>query len=236
MSEFLLDPYEIASFIKNSVKKTPVKLYLKGNLKAIDFGLSKYFGDDKHGIVFGEIKDIQAILNKYASFIENYVLEADRRNAAIPMLDITQIDARIEVGAHIREHVTIGKNAVIMMGAVINIGAQIGAETMIDMNAVIGARAVIGQNCHIGAGAVIAGTIEPPSQMPVIIENDVLIGANAVVLEGVRIGKHEVVAAGAVVTHDVEDNAVVAGQPAKMIKYRDEKTNSKTEILSDLRK
>lgn len=53
------------------------------------------------------------------------------------MLDLLEVDARIEPGAIIRDKVTIGKNAVIMMGAVINIGAEIGDGTMVDMNAVV---------------------------------------------------------------------------------------------------
>jgi tetrahydrodipicolinate N-acetyltransferase len=122
-----------------------------------------------------------------------------------------------------------------MMGAVINIGAVIGEGTMVDMNAVIGGRGAIGKNCHIGAGAVIAGVIEPPSAKPVVIEDDVLIGANAVILEGVRVGRGSVVAAGAVVTKDVPPNVVVAGTPARIIKEIDDQTRSKTEILQELR-
>lgn len=106
---------------------------------------------------------------------------------------------------------------------------------MIDMNAVLGGRATVGKNCHIGAGTVLAGVIEPPSANPVVIEDDVLIGANAVILEGVRVGKGAVVAAGAVVTQDVPPHTVVAGIPAKVIKEIDEKTKSKTEIMKDLR-
>lgn len=236
MAEFLLDPYEIAAYIKNAVKQTPVKLYIKGNLKDLDFQGLNYFGDEKSGVLFGESKDIYKFLEISKNNITNYVLESDRRNSAIPMLDTTKINARIEPGAYIREHAVIGNSAVIMMGAVINIGAVVGEGTMIDMNAVLGGRATVGKNCHIGAGAVIAGTIEPPSATPAIIEDGVLIGANAVVLEGIRIGKNAVVAAGAVVTQDVPENAVVAGQPAKIIKFRDEKTDSKTKIVDDLRK
>lgn len=70
-----------------------------------------------------------------------------------------------------------------MMGAVINIGAEIGPGSMIDMGAVLGGRAIVGANCHIGAGTVLAGVVEPPSAQPVVIEDDVLIGANAVVLK-----------------------------------------------------
>ena len=54
-----------------------------------------------------------------------------------------------------------------MMGAILNIGASVGAGTMIDMGAVLGGRATVGARCHIGAGAVLAGVIEPePSARP----------------------------------------------------------------------
>ena len=76
----------------------------------------------------------------------------------------------------------------------------------------------LGKIVIFGAGAVLAGVIEPPSADPVVIEDNVVIGANAVVLEGVRIGKGSVVAAGAVVTENIPENVVVAGMPARIIK------------------
>ena len=78
--------------------------------------------------------------------------------------------------------------------------------------------------------------VEPPSADPVIIEDDVLIGANAVVLEGVKVGKRAVVAAGSIVVKDVEPNTVVAGVPAKFLKKVDDKTKSKTQLMEELRK
>lgn len=122
-----------------------------------------------------------------------------------------------------------------MMGAVINIGAEIGENTMIDMNAVVGARGTIGNNVHIGAGAVIAGVLEPLSKIPVVIEDYAMIGANSVILEGVKIGTGAVVAAGSVVINDVKPNTVVAGTPTKVIKEKDDKTADKIRILDDLR-
>ncbi|MGL4383054.1 MAG: 2,3,4,5-tetrahydropyridine-2,6-dicarboxylate N-acetyltransferase, partial [Bacilli bacterium] len=157
-------------------------------------------------------------------------------NSAIPKMNTLYTNARIEPGAFIRDHVIIGDNAVIMMGAIINIGASIGKETMIDMNAVLGARATIGNRVHIGAGSVIAGVLEPPSATPVIIEDDVLIGANAVVLEGVRVGQNSVVAAGSVVINDVPPGVIVAGSPAIIIKETKDLDQSKKELLDDLRK
>ncbi|WP_248926582.1 2,3,4,5-tetrahydropyridine-2,6-dicarboxylate N-acetyltransferase [Paenibacillus hamazuiensis] len=234
MSE--MNTMEIINFIKNSVKKTPVKVYIKGNLSAIDFGANvQSFISGGTGVLFGEWNEIGPILEANKANIEDYVVENDRRNSAIPLLDLKGINARIEPGAIIRDKVHIGNNAIIMMGAAINIGASIGDGTMIDMNVVVGGRVQVGNMCHIGAGSVLAGVIEPPSAQPVVIEDDVLIGANAVVLEGVRIGKGSVVAAGAIVTQDVPEYSVVVGAPARVIKKVDEKTKSKTEILQELR-
>ncbi|CUA78997.1 2,3,4,5-tetrahydropyridine-2,6-dicarboxylate N-acetyltransferase [Anoxybacillus suryakundensis] len=232
----MMDANEIISFIQNSKKKTPVKVYIKGDIADIDFGPSaKTFITGQTGVVFGEWADIEAAIEANKHKIEDYVVENDRRNSAIPLLDLKHIKARIEPGAIIRDQVQIGDNAVIMMGAVINIGAVVGEGTMIDMNAVLGGRATVGKNCHVGAGAVLAGVIEPPSAKPVIVEDDVMIGANAVILEGVTVGKGAVVAAGAIVTEDVPPYTVVAGVPARVIKQIDEKTKAKVEIKQELR-
>lgn len=231
---FLQDPYEIAKFIKEAKKATPVKLYITGEIKNIENYNMKIFRAGDMAILIGEYDDAKKLLEENSQ-ITNYHLEYDRRNSAIPLLNTNEISARIEPGAVIRDMVTIGKDAVIMMGAVINIGAVIGEKTMIDMNAVVGARGTIGKSVHVGAGAVIAGVLEPPSKTPVIIEDGVLIGANAVVLEGVKVGKGAVVAAGSVVTEDVPEMAVVAGSPARIIKYKDGRTIEKTKLLDDLR-
>ncbi|MEK3805092.1 MULTISPECIES: 2,3,4,5-tetrahydropyridine-2,6-dicarboxylate N-acetyltransferase [unclassified Metabacillus] len=232
----MMDANEIISFIQNSTKSTPVKVYVKGDLEGIDFGSSSQtFINGSSGVVFGEWAEIQTVLSQNQAKIDDFVVENDRRNSAIPLLDMKNIKARIEPGAIIRDQVEIGDNAVIMMGASINIGSVIGEGTMIDMNVVLGGRATVGKNCHIGAGSVLAGVIEPPSAKPVVIEDDVVIGANAVVLEGVTVGKGAVVAAGAIVIDDVEPYTVVAGTPARKIKDIDEKTKSKTEIKQELR-
>ncbi|MBX0356626.1 2,3,4,5-tetrahydropyridine-2,6-dicarboxylate N-acetyltransferase [Halobacillus sp. Nhm2S1] len=233
-----MDANEIISFISNSEKSTPVKVYLKGeNLESLEFGEQvQDFITGNSGVIFGEWKVIQPILEKYENEIEDYVLENDRRNSAIPLLDLKKVNARIEPGAVIRDQVEIGDGAVIMLGAMINIGSVVGEGTMIDMNVVLGGRATVGKNCHIGAGAVLAGVIEPPSAKPVVIEDGVVIGANAVVLEGVTVGEGAVVAAGAIVTEDVPANTLVAGTPAKVIKEIDDQTKSKTEIMQALRK
>ena len=114
-----MNAQEIIHYIATSEKKTPVKLYIKSKAP-IDFGDAKVFGaGDK--IVFGDWKALAPIIEAHNDEIEEMVIENDCRNSAIPLLDIKDIPARIEPGAVIRENVEIGKSAVIMMGAIINI-------------------------------------------------------------------------------------------------------------------
>ena len=200
-----MNAQEIIEYIRTSQKKTPVKVYV-WEKETVEFPNCKVFpAGENCKIVFGDWNDVAPVLS--ANEFDHVEVENNCRNSAIPMLDMKDIPARIEPGAIIREQVEIGKNAVIMMGAVINIGAVIGEGTMIDMGAILGGRATVGKNCHVGEGAVLAGVIEPASATPVIVEDNVLIGANA----------------------------VVAGCPAKVIKMKDEKTAGKTALVDALR-
>lgn len=229
-----MNAQEIIERIRTAEKKTPVKVYLTEKAP-IDFPNATVFPCGETKLVFGDWKDIQPVLDANKNNIAQLVIENDSRNSAIPLLDKKNINARIEPGAILREQVEIGDNAVIMMGAVINIGAVIGEGTMIDMGAVLGGRAIVGNRCHIGAGTVLAGVVEPASATPVVIEDDVMIGANAVVIEGVRVGRGAVVGAGAIVIKDVPAGAVVVGNPARIIKMKDEKTEAKTALIDALR-
>ena len=244
----MMNAQEIIHYIATAEKKTPVKITLreKAGEAPISFGSAKVFGvGDK--VIFGDWKELGPILEANRSKIDDMVIENDDaiehfdiendcRNSAIPLLDLKGINARIEPGAVIRDQVTIGDGAVVMMGAIINIGAVIGEGTMIDMGVVMGGRATVGRRCHIGAGTVLAGVVEPASAQPVIIDDNVFIGANAVVIEGIHVGEGAVVAAGSVVIEDVPAGAVVAGVPARIIKaHKDAGTSTKTALESALR-
>lgn len=228
-----MDAHEIIRFIHDAKKKTPVKAYIKLS-RPVDFPNCKVFGMPD-SIVFGDWADVAGALDAHRDAVIELEVECDRRNSAMPLLDLKAVNARIEPGAIIRDMAEIGDRAVIMMGAVINIGAVVGHDTMIDMGVVLGGRASVGAHCHIGAGAVLAGVVEPPSARPVVVEDNVLIGANAVVIEGVHIGEGAVVAAGSVVISDVAPGTVVAGVPARFIKNKDANTAEKTLLLDALR-
>ena len=233
-----MDYQEIRDLIANARKRTPVTVFVRhtGELGVDHEDVKAFPTGAGTTILTGEWDAIRALLESAGERVQYTHIDNDRRNSAIPMLDLKAVNARIEPGAVIREKVEIGDRVIVMMGAVVNIGAVIGAGTMIDMNAVVGARTLVGRDCHIGAGAVLAGVLEPPSASPVVIEDEVLIGANAVVLEGCTVGKGSVVAAGAVVTEDVPPAVVVAGQPARKIKDVDARTKDKTGLLKELRR
>lgn len=232
-----LSAQEIIQYISDAKKSTPLKVYVNGHFENVTFPESfKVFGSEHSKVIFCEADEWKQFYQQNHSLITELEIEMDRRNSAIPLKDLTNTNARIESGAFIREQAIIEDGAVVMMGATINIGAIVGEGTMIDMNATLGGRATTGKNVHVGAGAVLAGVIEPPSASPVVIEDNVLIGANAVILEGVRVGAGAIVAAGAIVTQDVPAGAVVAGTPAKVIKQTSEVQDSKREIVSALRK
>ncbi|MGN1308172.1 MAG: 2,3,4,5-tetrahydropyridine-2,6-dicarboxylate N-acetyltransferase [Faecousia sp.] len=230
-----MEAYEIIELIRTAEKKTPVRVVLQEKAPCEFTDAEVFCGGNGLKLLYGDWKRLAPQLEAQADKLAAVHIENNAVNSAIPMLDVKNLHARVEPGAILREGVEIGDNAVIMMGAVLNIGARVGEGTMIDMGAILGGRATVGKRSHIGANAVLAGVIEPPSATPVVVGDEVLVGANAVILEGVQVGDRAVVAAGAIVTENVPANAVVAGAPARIVKYRDEKTNEKTVLLDALR-
>ena len=89
---------------------------------------------------------------------------------------------------------------VVVMPGFVNIGAYVSSGTMVDTWATVGSCAHIGKNVHLSGGVGIGGVLEPPSAMPVIIEDGAFIGSRAIIVEGVRIGKGAVIGANVTIT------------------------------------
>src|SRR5208283_2246367 len=99
-------------------------------------------------------------------------------------------------GSSIRDGCYIGRNVTCMPPMFVNVGAYVGDETMIDSHALVGSCAQIGRKCHISAGSQIGGVLEPVGALPVIIEDEVLVGGNCGVYEGTIVKRGAVLGSG----------------------------------------
>jgi 2,3,4,5-tetrahydropyridine-2-carboxylate N-succinyltransferase len=124
-------------------------------------------------------------------------------------------------GSSIREGAYIAKGVICMPPMYINVGAYVDEGTLVDSHALVGSCAQVGKRVHISAGAQIGGVIEPVGALPVIIEDDVLVGGNTGVYEGAVIKTRAVIAAGTVLTgstpiYDLPNGRIIKaeqGQP-----------------------
>jgi 2,3,4,5-tetrahydropyridine-2-carboxylate N-succinyltransferase len=171
-------------------------------------------------------------------------------------------------GSSIRDGAYIGKGVICMAPMYINIGAYVGDGTLVDSHALVGSCAQIGQRVHLSAAAQIGGVIEPVGALPVIVEDDVLVGGNCGVYEGAVIKRRAVLASGTIITgstpvYDLPNERIIKPEPGQplvvpegavvvpgaravtvgagkewglslatpvIVKYRDEKTDARTEL------
>jgi len=101
-------------------------------------------------------------------------------------------------GSSIRDGSYVGRGVTCMPPMFINAGAYVDDGTMVDSHALIGSCAQVGRNCHISAGAQIGGVLEPVGAMPVIIEDEVMVGGNCGVYEGVIVKRRAVLGSGVI--------------------------------------
>jgi 2,3,4,5-tetrahydropyridine-2-carboxylate N-succinyltransferase len=176
-------------------------------------------------------------------------------------------------GSSIRDGSYISRGVICMPPMFVNAGAYVGEGTMIDSHALVGSCAQVGKNCHISAASQIGGVLEPVGAMPVIIEDDVLVGGNCGVYEGAVVKRRAVLGSGVILTRSTpvydmvrgeiltatdqdpliipEGAVVVAGSRGVtrgkgkewgislytpiVVKYRDEKTDSRVQLEEWLR-
>ena len=134
------------------------------------------------------------------------------------------VDAGIRIvpgGSAIRGGAFVARGVICIPPMYVNIGAYIGEGSLIDSHALVGSCAQIGANVHISAAAQIGGVLEPVGALPVIIEDDVLVGGNTGIYEGAVVKRRAVIAAGTILTgstpvYDLVNRAIIkpsAGQP-----------------------
>jgi 2,3,4,5-tetrahydropyridine-2-carboxylate N-succinyltransferase len=115
-------------------------------------------------------------------------------------------------GSSIRDGCYIGRDVVCMPPMYVNAGAYVGDGTMIDSHALVGSCAQIGRHCHISAGTQIGGVLEPVGALPVIIEDDVLVGGNCGVYEGTIVKRRAVLGTGTILNRSTPLYDVVRGE------------------------
>jgi 2,3,4,5-tetrahydropyridine-2-carboxylate N-succinyltransferase len=115
-------------------------------------------------------------------------------------------------GSAVRDGAYIGPGVICMPPMYINIGAYVGEQSLIDSHALVGSCAQVGARVHISAAAQIGGVIEPVGALPVIIEDDVLVGGNTGIYEGAIIKTRAVIAAGTVLTGSTPVYDLVRGE------------------------
>ena len=121
-------------------------------------------------------------------------------------------------GSSVRDGAYVGRKVICMPPMYINIGAYIGDETLVDSHALVGSCAQIGRRVHVSAAAQIGGVLEPVGALPVIVEDDVLVGGNCGIYEGAIVKRRAVLAAGTILTrstpiYDVPNGTVIEPRP-----------------------
>jgi 2,3,4,5-tetrahydropyridine-2-carboxylate N-succinyltransferase len=123
-------------------------------------------------------------------------------------------------GSSVRRGAYVAKGVVMMPPSYVNIGAYVDEETMIDSHALVGSCAQIGKRVHLSAAAQVGGVLEPVGGLPVIIEDDVIVGGNSGIYEGTIVRGRAVIGAGVILTGSTPVYDVVRGQIYRKTKER----------------
>jgi len=115
-------------------------------------------------------------------------------------------------GSTIRDGCYVGKGVTCMPPMYINAGTWVGDGTMVDSHALVGSCAQVGSNCHVSAAAQIGGVLEPVGALPVIIEDEVLVGGNCGVYEGTVVKRRAVLGTGTILNRSTPVYDIVRGQ------------------------
>ena len=144
------------------------------------------------GFRFGEVVDVSADHGRWPFY--------DKDTMGLKKPGLAAGVRIVPGGSTIREGAYTAKGVVCVPPMYVNIGAYVDEGTLVDSHALVGSCAQFGKRVHLSAAAQIGGVIEPVGQLPVVIEDDVLVGGNAGVYEGAVVKRRAVIAAGTVLT------------------------------------
>ncbi len=198
-----------------------------GHGKVVIETLERHFGAKRIGGVFDDDPQkagsaffgytIIGTIKDYKGQISNLILaignnETRKNKAAEVERLITSFISAVDPSCHISRTAKIGTGTLLMPEVIINADTYIGDHCILNTNAVIEHDCRVGSYTHIAPGAVLTGAVK--------IGGTTMIGANAVIVPGIEIGNNCLIAAGSVVTANIPDNAVVRGNPARILKIR----------------
>ena len=162
------------------------------------------------GFRFGDTIDASADHGRWPFF--------DKDTLPLKRMNLASAVRIVPGGSTVRDGAWLGRGVICMPPMYVNIGAHIGDETLIDSHALVGSCAQIGARVHLSAAAQIGGVLEPVGALPVIVEDDVLIGGNCGVYEGTIVKRRAVLAAGTVLTastplYDLAHGRIIEPEP-----------------------
>jgi len=217
------------------------------------------------GFRFGDVVDMGVAKGRWSFY--------DKDTLPMKRIDPSSGVRIVPGGSAVREGAYLAPGVICMPPMYINVGAYVGEGTLVDSHALVGSCAQIGRKVHLSAAAQIGGVLEPVGAVPVIVEDDVLVGGNCGVYEGAIIRRRAVLASGTIITgstpiYDLPNGRIIkpeAGQPLivpegavvvpgtravtvgagkewglslatpVIVKYRDERTDARTELERWLR-
>jgi 2,3,4,5-tetrahydropyridine-2,6-dicarboxylate N-succinyltransferase len=164
------------------------------------------------GFRYGQVVDASADHGRWPFF--------DKDTLPLKRLDVAAGVRIVPGGSTVRDGAFLGQRVICMPPMYINIGAYVDDETLVDSHALVGSCAQIGRRVHLSAAAQIGGVLEPVGALPVIIEDDVLIGGNCGVYEGAIVKRRAVLASGTIITastpvYDLPLGRIIRSEPGR---------------------
>ncbi len=135
----------------------------------------------------------------------------DKATYPVKQLTVASGVRMVPGGSSIRDGCYVGRGVTCMPPMYINVGAYVGEGTLVDSHALVGSCAQVGRNCHISAAAQIGGVLEPVGALPVIVEDEVLVGGNCGIYEGTVVKRRAVLGTGTVLNRSTPVYDLVRG-------------------------